>query len=250
MKIKLIALSILGLTLNACQVTPANLIETSAQAYETVTLSDEDVKKLSDDSCANMDSQSKIARPTSPYTERLNKIAKTLGYNVNGTTINYKVYITEEVNAWAMANGCVRVYSGLMDKMTDNEIQGVLGHELGHVALGHAKKAIQVAYATQLTRGLISASTNSTIATLSQSQLGDLTEKIINSRFSQKQETQADNYSFSFLVEKGINPIGIANAFDKLDSGKSSILSTHPSSKKRAENIRQKIDEMNAKNKK
>ena len=231
MKIKLIALSILGLTLNACQVTPANLIETSAQAYETVTLSDEDVKKLSDDSCANMDSQSKIAPPTSPYTERLNKIAKTLGYNVNGTTINYKVYITEEVNAWAMANGCVRVYSG-------------------HVALGHAKKAIQVAYATQLTRGLISASTNSTIATLSQSQLGDLTEKIINSRFSQKQETQADNYSFSFLVEKGINPIGIANAFDKLDSGKSSILSTHPSSKKRAENIRQKIDEMNAKNKK
>ncbi|MGQ7116108.1 M48 family metalloprotease, partial [Escherichia sp. TWPC-MK] len=45
---------------------------------------------------------------------------------------------TSDVNAWAMANGCVRVYSGLMDMMNDNEIEGVLGHELGHVALGHS----------------------------------------------------------------------------------------------------------------
>ncbi len=39
--------------------------------------------------------------------------------------------MTSNVNAWAMANGCVRVYSGLMDMMNDNEIEGVLGHELG-----------------------------------------------------------------------------------------------------------------------
>ena len=38
--------------------------------------------------------------------------------------------MTSDVNAWAMANGCVRVYSGLMDMMNDNEIEGVLGHEL------------------------------------------------------------------------------------------------------------------------
>ncbi|VTR30443.1 Uncharacterized metalloprotease yggG [Serratia fonticola] len=34
-----------------------------------------------------------------------------------------------------MANGCIRVYSGLMDMMDDNEVEGVLGHEMGHVAL-------------------------------------------------------------------------------------------------------------------
>ena len=56
--------------------------------------------------------------------------------------------MTKDVNAWAMANGCVRVYSGLMDMMNDNEVRGVVGHEMGHVALGHTKKAMQVAYAT------------------------------------------------------------------------------------------------------
>ncbi|BBQ84581.1 hypothetical protein WP3W18E02_31100 [Klebsiella sp. WP3-W18-ESBL-02] len=46
---------------------------------------------------------------------------------------------TADVNAWAMANGCVRVYSGLMDLMNDNEVEGVLGH---------SRKAMQTAYAT------------------------------------------------------------------------------------------------------
>lgn len=103
---------------------------------------------------------------------------------------------------------------------------------------------MQVAYATQITRGLIATSTNSTLATLTESQIGDLAEQLINSQFSQKQETQADNYSFNFLVKKGINPIGIANAFDKLGGGDASILSSHPSSKQRADNIRQKIAQM------
>ena len=55
--------------------------------------------------------------------------------------------MTSDVNAWAMANGCVRVYSGLMDMMNDNEIEGVLGHELGHVALGHSLAEIEASYA-------------------------------------------------------------------------------------------------------
>ena len=44
-----------------------------------------------------------------------------------------------------MANGCIRVYSGLMDMMTDAELQGVIGHEMGHVALSHSKKSMQAA---------------------------------------------------------------------------------------------------------
>ncbi|VEB54342.1 Putative metalloprotease yggG [Salmonella enterica subsp. enterica] len=43
--------------------------------------------------------------------------------------MNYKVYETKDVNAFAMANdGCIRVYSGLMDMMTDNEVEAVIGH--------------------------------------------------------------------------------------------------------------------------
>ena len=64
-----------------------------------------------------MDAKAKIAPANSEYSQRLNKIAAALGDNINGQPVNYKVYETKDVNAFAMANGCIRVYSGLMDLM-------------------------------------------------------------------------------------------------------------------------------------
>ena len=52
--------------------------------------------------------------------------------------------MTNEMNA--NARWLVRVYSGLMDKMNDDELRFVIGHEIGHVALDISKKAMQVAY--------------------------------------------------------------------------------------------------------
>ncbi|OCG38178.1 MULTISPECIES: M48 family metalloprotease [unclassified Gilliamella] len=245
-KTLLVALPLVAaMSLAGCKNMSADdLTSLGMKGLKAATLSDNDVKALSQQSCAEMDAHSKVASPKSAYAKRLKKIAKALGNNLDGTPINYKVYITKDVNAWAMANGCVRVYSGLMDMMTDNEIQGVLGHELGHVALGHSKKAIQVAYATEIARDAAAASGNAKIASLSKSSLGALASAVINSQFSQKQEQDADNYSFDFLVKKKINPAGLASAFDKLGGGDSSILSSHPSSTDRANNIRKKIAEL------
>ncbi len=229
------------LTLAGCNsLSIEDALSLGTQSIQAASLSDKDVKELSNKSCAQMDAQSKIAPANSPYTQRLNKIAKALGNNVNSTPVNYKVYLTPEVNAWAMANGCVRVYSGLMDKMTDNEIEGVLGHELGHVALGHSKKRMQVAYATEIARSAALKSGNSTIANLSGSQVGDLAQTLVNSQFSQSQEMDADNYSYDLMKKRHLNPEGIASAFDKL-GGQSSLLSSHPASSKRSQNIRAKI---------
>ncbi|MGL6021221.1 MAG: M48 family metallopeptidase [Gibbsiella quercinecans] len=240
----LIMLSITGL-LSGCQNLDTNtLMQSGAQAYQAATLSDSDVKTLSDKSCAEMDSKAQIAPANSPYTQRLNKIAAALGDNINGTPANYKVYLTKDVNAWAMANGCIRVYSGLMDMMTDNEVEGVLGHEMGHVALGHTRKAMQVAYGTVALR-TAAASTGGVVGSLSQSQVADLGEKLVNAQFSQKQEIEADNYSFDLLKKRGLDPNGLVSSFEKLaklEAGRqSSMFDDHPASETRAQNIRERI---------
>lgn len=246
MKIRttLLALSVATLV-TGCQNFDANsLMQSGAQAYQAATLSDEQVKELSVKSCQQMDSEAQIAPASSEYTKRLNKIAASLGDNINGTPANYKVYLTKDVNAWAMANGCIRVYSGLMDMMTDNEVEGVLGHEMGHVALGHTRKAMQVAYAATAARGVASAA-GGIAATLSQSQLGDLGEKLVNAQFSQTQESQADDYSFDLLKKRGINPNGLVTSFEKLakleGSHQSSMFDSHPASEARAQHIKERI---------
>lgn len=244
----LLALAVSATLLTGCKnmqgVDTNALVSSGMTAYKAATLSDGEVKALSKDACQQMDSENQLAGKSSKYTKRLNKIAKALGNDINGTAVNYKVYMTSDVNAWAMANGCVRVYSGLMDMMTDNEVEGVLGHELGHVALGHSRKAMQTAYATVAARDAISA-TSGAAAQLSQSQLGDVAEGMINSAFSRSQESEADDFSYDLMKKRGISTQGLVGSFDKLatlDAGHSkSLFDSHPPSDERAQHIRDRI---------
>ena len=220
------------------------LVSSGMSAFKAATLSDADVKAVANQSCKQADSENQLAGKSSKYAKRLNKIAKALGDQVDGTPVNYKVYLTSDINAWAMANGCVRVYSGLMDMMTDNEVEGVLGHEMGHVALGHSKEKLQTAYATMAAKDAVSA-TSGVASQLSQSQLGDLAEAAVNATFSRSEESEADDFSYDLLKKRKINTQGLASSFDKLatlDGGTSkSMFDSHPPSTERAQHIRERI---------
>ena len=246
MKIRsaLLALGIAA-TLTGCQNMDSNgLLSSGAEAFQAYSLSDEQVKALSDKACQEMDAKATIAPASSEYSKCLSKIAAALGDNINGQPVNYKVYQTKDVNAFAMANGCIRVYSGLMDLMNDNEVEAVIGHEMGHVALGHVKKGMQVALGTNAVRAA-AASAGGIVGSLSQSQLGDLGEKLVNSQFSQRQESEADDYSYDLLRKRGINPAGLATSFEKLaqlEAGRqSSMFDDHPASEARAQHIRDRM---------
>ncbi|MCX8956949.1 metalloprotease LoiP [Erwinia psidii] len=234
----------LMMVLSGCQnMNSTALIYSGTQAFQAASLSDKQVKALSAKACEQIDSKARIAPANSIYSQRLSKIATALGDNINGTPASYKVYLTDDVNAWAMANGCIRVYSGLMDLMSDNEVEGVLGHEMGHVALGHTRRAMQVAYSATALRSA-AASLGGVTATLSQSQLGELGEKLVNAQFSRKQEMQADDYSYDLLKKRGISPVGLETSFGKLakmENGSSSMFDSHPPSQSRAEHIRARI---------
>ena len=75
-----------------------------------------------------------------------------------------------------------------MDLMNDNEVLGVIGHEIGHVALKHTKKEMQAAMVTSAGMDVL-ASTNQNVAILTQSQLGAIGETILNAQYSKKQES-------------------------------------------------------------
>ena len=207
-------------------------ISSGLNAYKAATLSDADAKAIANQGCVEMDSGNKVASKSSKYGKRLAKIAKALGNNINGTPVNYKVYMTSDVNAWAMANGCVRVYSGLMDMMNDNEIEGVLGHDA------------RVKAADEAARDAISA-TSGVASQLSRSQLGDIAEGAINAKYSRDKESEADDFSFDLLKKRGISTQGLVGSFEKLASlngGRTqSMFDSHPPSTERAQHIRDRI---------
>ncbi|HDQ1411063.1 TPA: metallopeptidase YcaL [Escherichia coli] len=235
----LLAIATSAALLTGCQNThgiDTNMaISSGLNAYKAATLSDADAKAIANQGCAEMDSGNQVASKSSKYGKRLAKIAKALGNNINGTPVNYKVYMTSDVNAWAMANGCVRVYSGLMDMMNDNEIEGVLGHSLAEM---------KASYAIVAARDAISA-TSGVASQLSRSQLGDIAEGAINAKYSRDKESEADDFSFDLLKKRGISTQGLVGSFEKLaslDGGRTqSMFDSHPPSTERAQHIRDRI---------
>ena len=219
------------------------MVTAGASALKAATLSDADVNELSEQSCATLDGQSKIAPPKSADAKRLARIVKGMPGTVNGVALNYKVYLTKDVNAWAMGNGCVRVYGGLMKLMNDNEVRAVIGHEVGHVALGHSKASLQTAYAASAARQVAASAGNATVAALSNSELGELAEKLVNAQFSQVQESAADDYAFDLLTAAKLKREGLVTAFEKLAKlgDNNSMFSSHPPSSERAKHMRERL---------
>ena len=170
----------------------------------------------------------------------------------------YKAATLSDADAKAIANqGCVEMDSGnkvasksskygkrLMDMMNDNEIEGVLGHELGHVALGHSLAEMKASYAIVAARDAISA-TSGVASQLSRSQLGDIAEGAINAKYSRDKESEADDFSFDLLKKRGISTQGLVGSFEKLaslDGGRTqSMFDSHPPSTERAQHIRDRI---------
>lgn len=212
-------------------------------AAGAMSLSDDDIRAQSRRMAEQMDAGAPVAPAGNPYAKRLAALTTTCRED-QGLALNYKVYLTREVNAFAMADGSIRFYSGLMDMMTDDEIRYVVGHEIGHVQSGHSKKRMQLALSTSAAQQAAGAA-GGTAAALAQSDLGELFVKVVKAQHSQANENEADDYAMKFLSRRNHDRRAAVSALEKLDKmsggGKADWLSTHPAPRDRAERMRQQL---------
>ncbi|WP_005036014.1 M48 family metalloprotease [Holophaga foetida] len=212
------------------------MVGAGADAVKSVSMSDQDVKAVASAAKTEYDKLNEVASPKDKYGVRLARITK--GMKVDKSLdLDIKVYLVKDVNAFAMADGTVRVFAGLMNVMTDDEIRYVIGHEIGHVSLGHSKKALQTAYATSAARKGAAASGNQAAGALSESALGDLAEKLVHSQFSQSQELDADMFALKFMTANSYDPKAAVSALRKLQTmfgNDKSVFSSHPAPGERA----------------
>lgn len=211
----------------------------AADLGKAATLTDEEVKasalQMRDYEEKN---QEKVAAPASKYAKRLAKLTDNYK-SYDGLKLNFKAYESDQVNANATADGSVRVYTALMDLMDDNELQFVIGHEIGHVKNGHSAKEMRTALAMSGARKGAEAA-GGMAGQLAASQLGGLLEAVLNAQYSQAQETESDDYGLAFLRKSGGKLTAAESSLRKLaklSGGKHSMLSSHPEPNARADRI-------------
>lgn len=222
-------------------------LQATVDVLTAADLSDKEVQRMAAQYIRYSDAQSSVAADDDPYAVRLAALTDRF-IAVNGIPLNFKVYKTDAINAFATADGSIRVFSGLMDRMDDQQLLAIVGHEMGHVRNHDTIGAMRKAYLASAARNALGA-VGGAIGTLSRSQLGALAEQYTGARFSQQQEYAADDFSLGFLQRNGYDPMAMASALEKLAQlaeqhngalkSVAQLFSTHPDCADRARRMRQ-----------
>src|SRR3989338_6593717 len=122
-----------------------------------------------------------------------------------------KVIDKDLLNAVSLPGGYIYVFKGLIDKVdNDDQLAGVIAHEVGHITAKHAVKRIQNAYGALILQGL---------ATQSTAQVAKGVNFALTSLFiehSQEDEFQSDRLSVKYLKKAGYDPRAIIKFLEKL----------------------------------
>ena len=246
---KTILLAIIFATnLTACLQSQINKsIDAAGSLVEGFTVSKQQLIQEAMLSAKEIDKKAPIADSNSKYAKRLKKLTKGL-HSYDGLEFNYKVYLVSDINAFAMPDGTVRVYAGLMDLMEDDELVAVIGHEIGHVVNEHSLNQYKKAYVAKAAKEGLTAA-DGTIGNVAGA-YGDVAEDFLNAQFSQSDELESDAYGVNVLYKLGRDPYAAASAqkrLQELGGGSDSVFSSHPPSQKRIDLANQAADKITGK---
>jgi predicted Zn-dependent protease len=158
------------------------------------------------------------------------------------------------VNAWCMPGGKIAVYTGLL-KITKNTnaLSIVMGHEIAHAVAKHsverASQAMTINLGTTVADIFLGGAIQRTRNTVGSNTGLDLFKIGIMNPFGRKQETEADYLGLIFSSLAGYDIRESVKLWERMaekNKGKEPpvFLSTHPSSKKRIENLQNWINEV------
>ena len=158
------------------------------------------------------------------------------------------------VNAWCMPGGKIAVYTGLL-KVTKNinALSIVMGHEIAHAVAKHsverASQAMTINLGTTVADIFLGGAINRTRNTVGQNTGLDIFRIGIMNPFGRKQETEADYLGLIFSSLAGYDIRESVKLWERMaekNKGKEPpvFLSTHPSSEKRIENLKEWINQV------
>ena len=187
------------------------------------TLSDSDILAISQQACIENDKKAIVAPDYHFLSKRLSNLTNKLPRKINNIELSYKVYLDSQPNAWSTANGCIRINSGLMKLLEDDELQAVIAHEQAHIALKHGISLFRQAPYIEITD-----KSNDIVI-------------MVKEEISHQYEVEADNYAFDLLVKEKIDPKGLVNMLTKMPIHAKNQPTSHPTNINRINNITNKL---------
>lgn len=157
--------------------------------------------------------------------------------NIDRDQIKFHLLEKAEVNAFALPDGHLVVFTGLIDQAENQEeLCGVIGHELAHIQLNHVmKKLVKEVGLSMLISMTTGRSGNDAIS--------QAAKTLSSTAFDRSLEKEADMKAVDYMIKSDINPEPFADFLYRLSMEDPKMMkylewiSTHPESENRSKNI-------------
>ncbi len=151
---------------------------------------------------------------------------------------------SDTINAFALPGGQIFMTAALYNKLpSDDEVAGVLGHEIGHVIARHGAEHLAK---QQLTAGLTGAATVAA-GDYNMGRMAQMIGQMVNMKYGRDDELESDYLGVRFMSEAGYEPEALIRVMEVLaessggSGGQPEFFSTHPNPDNRIEKIREAI---------
>jgi Zn-dependent protease with chaperone function len=152
----------------------------------------------------------------------------------------FKIIDTNDINAFSLPGGFVYLNVGLLNFVnSEDELAGVMGHEMGHVERRHGITLNAKAQVLNLLLGILS------IASPFVWRFGNMIDALSVLKMSRVDELQADQYGLLLMTRAGYDPNAMVSFMDRLgkeygENGDAlaKYFETHPGSKDRVAHLR------------
>ena len=156
----------------------------------------------------------------------------------------------QTVNAFALPGGQIFITVGLLKRLeNENQIAGVLGHEIGHVINRHSAEHMSKQGLLQgIVQGVAVGASDGGNG-MGTAQIAQYIGSIVNMKFGRDDELESDKYGLHYMHEAGYQPeqmIRVMEILNEASGGKrqSEFASSHPSSENRIIKIKEEIAKM------
>ena len=148
------------------------------------------------------------------------------------------------VNAFALPGGPIFITEALLARLkSEDQLAGVLGHEVGHVIARHSAEQMSK---QELTQGIAGAA-GVAAGDMNSAYYAHVVANMVNMKYGREDELESDDLGVRFMLQAGYDPMALIGVMDILEeaSGGSNVpefQSTHPSPANRRAKIQAAID--------
>jgi predicted Zn-dependent protease len=179
---------------------------------------------------------------------RVSTIGKKLlkGAGIENSAYDFHFYALADqqtVNAFALPGGQIFITMALLNQLkSDDEVAGVLGHEIGHVVNRHsAEHMAKSGLLNGIVNGVMMGSGN-----MSSGQIASYVAQMMNLKYGRNDELESDKYGIRYMYQTGYKPESMISVMEVLAASgggkrQSEFMSSHPSPENRIVKIKEEI---------